>query len=125
MRDEIPAEVLPLVDGIGRGGNQEKQSVAALAKRIGELTDGEALWARRDAAWARRMEPIKLTSEPTTYGVYGGIHPCDRCSHETRRHAGPDDGSHCRVSRMIQTSKGPERRRCLCDGLVVITGGSA
>jgi hypothetical protein len=35
--------------------------------------------------------------------------PCDRCGHESRRHAMPVDGSIC----IVKDGRG---KRCLCDG---------
>jgi hypothetical protein len=48
-------------------------------------------------------------------------HPCDRCDHPSKYHAGPDRGSVCmvvagRVFRGERIPKGLRAKQCLCDG---------
>ena len=48
-------------------------------------------------------------------------HPCDRCEHPSKWHAGPEHWSECRVVdgrfyRGETISKGMRARKCPCDG---------
>lgn len=50
-------------------------------------------------------------------------HPCDRCLHPLKFHAGPDRGSRCmivdgRVWRGVRVPKGMRAKQCWCDGFV-------
>ena len=51
-------------------------------------------------------------------------HPCDRCSHPSKYHAGPDRGSRCmivgeRVWHGERIPKPLKAKACWCDGYVM------
>lgn len=59
------------------------------------------------------MSPLMVQIDPK--------HPCDRCGHESRYHAGADRGSYCLIvgskpwhGRVVP--KGMKAHQCLCNG---------
>jgi hypothetical protein len=48
-------------------------------------------------------------------------HPCDRCGHPSKFHAGPEHGSECRIVegrfwRGETVPRGIRAKKCFCDG---------